>query len=64
MNKKDFVALKSSLQDAVAYLNGDKIPGPRHRHRALGARLQEAIDAGSRENYFPVIAKHVAKSSS
>ena len=27
MNKKDFAALKASLQDAVAYLNGDKTRG-------------------------------------
>jgi 3-hydroxyisobutyrate dehydrogenase len=27
----------------------------------MGTILQEAIDAGSGENYFPVIAKHVAK---
>jgi putative transcriptional regulator len=27
MNKKDFVALKASLQDAVAYLGGDKSRG-------------------------------------
>ena len=27
MNKKDFVALKASLQDAVAYLSGDKSRG-------------------------------------
>lgn len=27
MNKKDFAALKASLQDAVAYLNGDKSRG-------------------------------------
>jgi 3-hydroxyisobutyrate dehydrogenase-like beta-hydroxyacid dehydrogenase len=28
----------------------------------MGEVLQEAIDAGSRENYFPVIAKHLNKS--
>jgi hypothetical protein len=27
----------------------------------IGTILQEAIDAGSGENYFPVIAKHIAK---
>lgn len=27
MNKKDFLALKASLQEAVAYLNGDKSRG-------------------------------------
>jgi hypothetical protein len=27
----------------------------------IGTILQEAVDAGSGENYFPVIAKHVAK---
>jgi hypothetical protein len=27
----------------------------------IGQVLQEAIDAGSGENYFPVIAKHIAK---
>ena len=26
----------------------------------VGAILQEAIDAGSGDNYFPVIAKHIA----
>jgi 3-hydroxyisobutyrate dehydrogenase len=30
----------------------------------IGTILQEAIDAGSGENYFPVIARHVAKPSS
>jgi len=30
----------------------------------IGAILQEAIDAGSGDNYFPVIAKHIGKSSS
>jgi 3-hydroxyisobutyrate dehydrogenase-like beta-hydroxyacid dehydrogenase len=30
----------------------------------IGTILQEAIDAGSGENYFPVIAKHIAKPSS
>ncbi len=30
----------------------------------IGKILQEAIDAGSGDNYFPVIAKHIAKSSS
>ena len=27
----------------------------------IGTILQEAIDAGSGENYFPVIAKHIGK---
>jgi 3-hydroxyisobutyrate dehydrogenase-like beta-hydroxyacid dehydrogenase len=30
----------------------------------IGTILQEAIDAGSGDNYFPVIAKHLGKSSS
>ncbi len=30
----------------------------------IGTILQEAIDAGSGDNYFPVIAKHIGKSSS
>ena len=30
----------------------------------IGTVLQEAIDAGSGENYFPVIAKHLARPSS
>src|ERR1700744_5622037 len=30
----------------------------------IGAILQEAVDAGSGENYFPVIARHMAKPSS
>jgi 3-hydroxyisobutyrate dehydrogenase len=25
----------------------------------VGTILQEAIDAGSKDNYFPVIAKHI-----
>ena len=27
----------------------------------MGTILQEAIDAGSGDNYFPVIAKHIKK---
>src|ERR1700757_3643533 len=30
----------------------------------IGTILQEAVDAGSGENYFPVIAKHIARPSS
>ena len=42
--------------------NWPAMPGSRIRGAELiGEVLQEAIDAGSGGNYFPVIAKHIGE---